>query len=264
MRLQPAIYLEPDDPDASEAEIRMAHIVAADAAMVLLRKTGRLVTVAQTIVRRGADLPDVPMSGTDAVYANTDATLLFLTIASAFPEADQDIVLCFVRGIETDASGLGGSRGGYLAAGTPGLGLLGWANMVSALGDERSPARRIEYGVTVCRALHEMGHVMGLPHPSDSNAVQGQNLDTLMGYTHGAFAEGMTRDGKPVNPDLFTGAEWAVILAHPLLRDAPREWTPAPAGMTGVYGSDLIPIITGKVPPGYALVLGAFIEDYAA
>lgn len=261
MRLQPAIYLEPDDPDATEAEIRMAYIVASDAALVLLRKTGRVAVVAPTIVRRGPDLPDVPMNVPGGTVAGAGATTLFLTVASQFSEADQDLVLCFVHGIPSDGAGLGASRAGYLQNGAPGLGLLGWANMTDALGDARHPARRIEYGAAIARAVHEIGHVMGLPHPPTSEAELSQNLDTIMGYAGGQFAQGVAGDGRAANPLIFTPQEWAVILAHPLLAGAPREWTPA-GGMVGLYGSDLAPIITGKVPAAHALVLGRFVEDY--
>lgn len=262
MRIIPAIYLEPDDPPASDAEREAARIVVSDAVLAILRKTGRVATVAPVIVRTGPKLPDVPMAGSNTTSATAEAARLFLAVAGAFPEADTDAVLCFVRGIESDGAGLGASRGGYVTNGTPGIGMLGWANMIAALGDKRDGARRIIYGVTVCRALHELGHVMGLLHPTVTAWGQSQTLDTVMGYAFGAFCEGGTRDGRPVNPMLFTPREMAVIEAHPLFRDAPQEWRPA-AGMTGIYGSDLAPIISGRVLAGYALVLGRFVEDYA-
>lgn len=256
----PAIYTEPDDPLPTEEERAAAYRVVADAATVLLRKTGREMYIKPTITRVGPKLPDVPMAqpNTSTTAADSPAVTLFRTVAAAFPEADTDVVLCFVRGIETDGSGLGASRAGYLSNNSPGIGILGWANMVSALRDPRALDRRIEYVPVVIRAVHEIGHVMGLPHPPGD---VWRDLTTVMGYAHGQFAMGIDgATGAIPNPNLFTPQEMEVIKAHPLL--SREAWRPG-ALMSGIYYSDVEPIIRGKWPMAYAGIMGMMIEDYA-
>lgn len=261
MQLIPAIYLEPDDQIGPE-HIDAVRRVVSNAGLALLRKTGRVVSVGAPIVRRGPALPPIPMNTSYGTSGTPEAADLFRTVAAEFPEADEHVVLCFVAGVAGDSAGLGASRAGYLQDNTGGLGLLGWGNMDAALEtDDRDPMWRLSYCAMVVRALHEIGHVMGLPHPPGDSAALSQNTETVMGYNPGAFAFGRS-DWGPVNPMLFAPHELAVVERHPLLRDAPEEWRPA-GGMVGLYGSDLGPVISGRWPAPRALVLGMMVEEYS-
>lgn len=266
MKIVPIIYVPAAAPYApTQADLDVAHRLAHDASIVFARKIGGSAAVAETVMVNGPSIDltaDLNQPSQDGAWA---------IVRNATPACVPDVVLAFAYGRASDASGRGAQADGTVgvSAFSPppvqgGLALLGWNNIVSA---QRGLARdltqpyeranyRLDYGIPLGQAVHEIGHACGLQHP----AVMQQG-DTIMGYRYAEFASGRQGVMPQLNPLLFTSAERAVLAAHPLF--AHVVWTPMP-GMEGIDLVDAPLLIAGTYPAAHALVLGKTLYEYGA
>jgi len=256
MQFYPVIYSGSGQRAATPQDIEAARSIMRDVALVLLRKTGRSIEVVEPVIFNG---PAVDVS-TRLFDTRTQYYPIYNALQFAYDDPiESRITVVFLIGNVNDNSGLGQTcRGvGYIDPNMGGLCVVG--ESVLDYGKKwRFSAPdingRMEYGAgSVCLTLHEIGHTLGLQHPTTPLGLR--DPQTLMSYRMIDFALGFSI----TNPGLFYEDEIAILKNHSAFKNV--SWS-AGEHVRLVPDKDVTDVIAGKIDPGISLILGRFNRDY--